>query len=96
MEEADALIEARLGRRPRFFAYPYGYHDARVRALAGKRYGGCFTTNLDYLRPSDAADALPRLDSHYLRSPRLVAALAGRPAHAYIALRRSLRLLRGH
>src|SRR5438309_3899207 len=31
MEEADTSIESRLGRRPRYFAYPYGYHDVRVR-----------------------------------------------------------------
>ena len=36
MEAADAAIEARLGRRPRFFAYPYGYHDSRVRAVAAE------------------------------------------------------------
>jgi len=96
MEEADALIEKRLGRRPRFFAYPYGYHDARVRSIAGKRYDGSFTTRLDYLSADDEPAALPRLDSHYLRSPRLVSSLPGRPTHAYIGLRRMLRRLRGH
>lgn len=96
MEEADAQIEAHLGRRPRFFAYPYGHHDARVRALAGKRYRGCFTTRLDYLDPSAQLNALPRLDAHYLRPPDLVRRLDGKPAHAYVALRRALRRLRGH
>jgi peptidoglycan/xylan/chitin deacetylase (PgdA/CDA1 family) len=96
MEEADASIEQRLGRRPRFFAYPYGYHDARVRAVARKRYAGSFTTKLDYLDGSADLDAIPRLDAHYLRSPALVRALPGRTAHAYIALRRQLRRLRGH
>jgi peptidoglycan/xylan/chitin deacetylase (PgdA/CDA1 family) len=96
MEEADAAIESRLGRRPRFFAYPYGYYDARVRAIAKKRYAGSFTTKLDYLDASVELDAIPRLDAHYLRSPALVRALPGRTAHVYIALRRALRLLRGH
>jgi peptidoglycan/xylan/chitin deacetylase (PgdA/CDA1 family) len=96
MEAADAAIEERLGRRPRFFAYPYGYHDSRVRAVARKRYAGCFTTKLDYVGPSAEPDAIPRLDAHYLRSPRLVRVLPSRGAHAYIALRRALRLLRGH
>ncbi len=95
-EEADTLIESRLGRRPRYFAYPYGYHDERVRAVACKRYRGCFTTRLDYIEPNPALDAIPRLDTHYLRSPRLVQAVAGRTAHAYIAIRRALRQLRGH
>ena len=94
-EEADALIETRLGRRPRFFAYPYGYHDARVRAVAGTRYNGCFTTRLDYLGLSIKLDALPRLDTHYLRSPALVRGLEGKSAQSYIMLRRALRRLRG-
>jgi len=96
MEEADSAIESRLGRRPRYFAYPYGHHDARVRAVAAKRYAGCFTTKLDYLHASADLDSIPRLDAHYLRSPGLVRALPGKPAHAYIALRRALRRVRGH
>lgn len=96
LEEADSTIEARLGRRPRFFAYPYGHHHARVRALAARRYTASFTTKLDYLGENVDLHALPRLDSHYLRSPRLVARLDSRAAHAYIGLRRALRLLRDH
>lgn len=96
MEEADARIEERLGRRPRYFAYPYGYHDSRVRAIAARRYAGCFTTKFDYVGPSTELDAVPRLDAHYLRSPDLVRALPGKRVQAYIALRRALRRLRGH
>ena len=96
MDEADGAIEARLGRRPQYFAYPYGYHDERVRMIAGRRYRGAFTTKLDYLGARVSLDAIPRLDTHYLRSPALVRALAGEPARAYIALRRALRKLRGH
>ena len=96
MEEADHAIESRLGRRPNYFAYPYGYHDGRIRSVARKRYRGAFTTKLDYLSPDSAADALPRLDTHYLRSPALVRALAGPSAHAYVAFRRALRRMRGY
>jgi peptidoglycan/xylan/chitin deacetylase (PgdA/CDA1 family) len=96
MEEADATIHARLGMRPRFFAYPYGFHDSRVRAVAAKRYAGCFTTKLEYLGAATELDAIPRLDAHYLRSSDFVRVLPGKRAHAYIALRRALRRLRGH
>jgi peptidoglycan/xylan/chitin deacetylase (PgdA/CDA1 family) len=96
MEEADAAIEARLGRRPRYFAYPYGAHDARVRAVAGKRYAASVTTKLDYVGEATQLDAVPRLDSHYLRSPKFVRTLPSGRAHAYIAFRRAARLLRGH
>lgn len=96
MDEANALIEKRLGRKPRYFAYPYGYHDARVRSLASKRYAGCFTTVLDFLTATDDPAALPRLDSHYLRSPRLFTHMPSGSVHAYIRFRRALRRLRGH
>jgi peptidoglycan/xylan/chitin deacetylase (PgdA/CDA1 family) len=96
MEEADTAIENRLGRRPRYFAYPYGFHDSRVRAVAARRYAGCFTTKLDYVGASTELDSIPRLDAHYLRSPDFVRVLPGKRAHAYIALRRTLRRLRGH
>jgi len=94
-EEADAAIEVRVGRRPAYFAYPYGYHDARVRAVAGRRYRACFTTRLDYLGGDDDPSALPRLDSHYLRSPRLVRALASPMMRHYVGFRGALRRLRG-
>lgn len=96
MEEADEAIERRLGRRPQYFAYPYGYHDERVRAIVGRRYRGAFTTRLDYLGANVTLDELPRLDTHYLRSPALVRSLASQPTRAYIAFRRALRRLRGY
>lgn len=96
LREADDMIENRLGRLPRYFAYPYGHHDERVRAIAARRYQGCFTTRLDYLHPGAALNALPRLDVHYLRSARLIGKLEGRRARTYIAIRRALRMLRGH
>mgnify|MGYP002777087405 CR=1 FL=1 len=96
MEEADETIEARLGRRPRFFAYPYGFQNERARTAAVNRYQASFTTKLGFLRVRDPLSALPRLDSHYLRSPRLVSSLPGASARTYIALRRALRRLRRH
>ena len=95
-ESAEEAIASRLGVRPRYFAYPYGFYDSRVRAIARKRYNGSFTTKLDYVGPSAELDALPRLDAHYLRSPNLARALPSKRAHSYIALRRALRRLRGH
>lgn len=96
MEEADSTIEARLGRRPKYFAYPFGYYNDCARAIARKRYAGSFTTKLNYLNGEAERDAIPRLDAHYLSSPALVRVLSGKWAHAYIALRRAMRHLRGH
>ena len=95
LEEADAAIEARVGRLPRYFAYPYGYENERVRAVARRRYRASFTTRLDYLGEDNDRAALPRLDSHYLRSPRLVRSLASPMVRHYVSLRGVLRRLRG-
>ena len=95
MGQADALIERRLGRTPAFFAYPYGHHDATVRAAASRRYAASFTTELAVLGPNDAPERLPRLDSHYLRSPALLKRIEGAPVGLYFKLRYLLRAIRG-
>lgn len=94
METADRIITDRLGRRPRYFAYPYGLHDAAVRAEAGRRYRAGFTTRLAYLDGGDDPAQLPRLDSHYLRDPRLIRRLNHASGRGYIGLRRLIRQIR--
>ena len=39
-ERADETIASILGVRPRYFAYPYGLNDTRVRSFARERYVG--------------------------------------------------------
>jgi peptidoglycan/xylan/chitin deacetylase (PgdA/CDA1 family) len=95
MAANDALIAARLGRTPSYFAYPYGYHDARVRRVAARRYRASVTTEFDHLRPDSTPDRLPRLDSHYLRHPVVMRNLASPGVGAYLALRGLIRRLRG-
>jgi peptidoglycan/xylan/chitin deacetylase (PgdA/CDA1 family) len=94
-ERANETIERRLGRRPRFFAYPYGYYNARIRAIAGARYRACVTTEFRPLRGDDAPAALPRLDSYYLRSAWVLRNLAGWRGSIYLGLRGALRGLKG-
>lgn len=94
-EEADAVIERRVGRRPAYFAYPYGYYDTRVQRLARYRYRACFTTRLAFLSKGDDPLALPRLDSHYFRSPLLVRAMGSPMVRRYIHMRGVIRRLRG-
>lgn len=94
MAAADDLIAEHLGRRPQFFAYPYGYHDARVRGLAAARYRAAFTTDLRFLPDIIDPAAVPRLDSHYLRSGYLVRHLGSHAARSYLQCRRLLRCVR--
>lgn len=92
---ADRLIEQYLGRRPMYFAYPYGYHDARVRGCLRSRYRASVTTRLSVLGASDDRACLPRLDSYYLRAPWLYRHLDAPATRAYLAWRGVLRRLRG-
>lgn len=94
--EADMLIARRLGRAPRYFAYPYGAADARVRDLLRDRYRACLTTLLRPLRTVEDQAALARLDSYYLRHPWLFCDLRAWHVRSYLALRRWLRRLRGN
>ena len=66
-ESADETIEARLGVRPRYFAYPYGRSNARVRAFTRTRYAGSFTTDLRMLRHQEDTAELP--ETRRLLSP---------------------------
>lgn len=93
MAVADDLIERHVGRRPRYFAYPYGFHGAAAREVASATYDASFTTELAFLGRGPR-ERLPRLDSHYLRSPVLLSQLGGPAARMYIELRRAIRTLR--
>lgn len=93
-ESADEIIASRLGVRARYFAYPYGLSDARVRAFAGQRYCGSLTTDLRRLRRDEDKAALPRLDTYYLRHDMIFRDLHALHSRAYLGLRRALRLLR--
>jgi peptidoglycan/xylan/chitin deacetylase (PgdA/CDA1 family) len=94
-ETADALIERQVGRRPRYFAYPFGYHDRRVRERIGSRYAAAFTTALAPLAPGGDRSRLPRLDAHYLRSRLWYERIDAPATRGYFMLRRALRILRG-
>jgi peptidoglycan/xylan/chitin deacetylase (PgdA/CDA1 family) len=93
-ESADETIEARLGVRPRYFAYPYGRSDARVRDFARSRYAGSVTTDLRMLRHEEDSAALPRLDAYYLRHRLIFDDLRSLHARGFLAFRRALRRLR--
>jgi peptidoglycan/xylan/chitin deacetylase (PgdA/CDA1 family) len=93
-EGADETIAMRLGSRPRYFAYPYGKSDARVRAVARSRYAGSFTTDLRMLRAEEDKAELPRLDAYYLRHELIFANLRAFNTRAYLAFRRALRRIR--
>ncbi len=94
-ERCDAIIEKEFGRRPSYFAYPYGFYNRHVRGLAGARYKACVTTKLDYLSEDNDRAALPRLDSYYLQNAFFAKDLFSLKTRKYIAARAVLRKMRG-
>ena len=93
-ERADETIASVLGIRPRYFAYPYGFNDTRVRSFTRERYVGSLTGEIRMLRHEEDPAALPRLETYYFRKEFLFRNLQSIPTLAYVSLRRTLRRFR--
>ena len=94
-ETADDLIEKRVGRKPEYFAYPYGYRNEQAREVARRRYRAAVSTQLGILSGQQDAADLPRLDSYYLRAGWIQQNLDSPLSGAYLSARGWLRTLRG-
>ena len=94
-EAADELIEKRLGRRPQYFAYPYGYKNNTVCDFARSRYKAAVTTELKILDGNEDTARLPRLDSYYLQGQWMQGNLDTSLSRIYLSLRGLMRTLRG-
>jgi peptidoglycan/xylan/chitin deacetylase (PgdA/CDA1 family) len=94
-ETADDLIGKRLGRRPQYFAYPYGYKNDSVCEFVRSRYKGAVTTELRMLASHEDTANLPRLDSYYLQGRWLQCNLDTILSRKYLWFRSLLRTLRG-
>ena len=90
------VIEQRLGRCPRAFAYPYGYYDERVAQFAADRFDWAVTTNFRPLKVGEDRARVPRLDAYYFRELSVHQHFGRRRFSAYLSMRRALRLLRSH
>jgi peptidoglycan/xylan/chitin deacetylase (PgdA/CDA1 family) len=93
-EAADEAIAVRLGVAPRYFAYPYGLNDGRVRDFVRYRYRGSLTAELRPLTSEEDIAALPRLDTYYLRRNMVFGDLEALYTRAFLALRHRLRQLK--
>ncbi len=92
---ADRLIERHVGRRPRYFAYPFGHANRRVAEWIAKRYEAAFTNRLGFLSMHSGRGSLPRVDAHYLRGTFAQLPLTAPPMHVYLMFRKGLRVMRG-
>ena len=92
LSESKRLIEAETGREVRFFCYPYGRHNERVRRAVSACYGGGACTT-DLCTAGSDADrfALPRIDAHYLRNFTIFQSMFTARFHLYIHARKIMR-----
>lgn len=91
IEGSAADIEARTGRRPRSFCYPYGTYDDGTVAEVARAYDQGCTTELRLLADGDEPHRLPRLDAYYYRRPGRLEAWGSPAFHRHLAARRLLR-----
>jgi peptidoglycan/xylan/chitin deacetylase (PgdA/CDA1 family) len=92
---ADSMIEKYLGRRPVYFAYPFGYHGKPAREFVARHYHGAVTTELRMLGQCDDTAAIPRIDSYYLQSETIINHIDSLPVRGYLAARNILRNWKG-
>lgn len=69
LETSARTLEARTGRRPDDFAYPYGELNESVAAAVARSYLRACTTELRALGVPERPHLLPRLDMYYFRKP---------------------------
>lgn len=93
--KADEIITSRLGRKPKYFAYPYGFHTQTASDYLRPRYSGCLTTELRKLGNDEDSALLPRLDAYYLRSQVHIRLFDSTLMHFYLKFRNGMRKLKG-
>lgn len=77
--EAREVLQREVRADVRSFAYPYGAAPSPdARRVVARTYESACTTTLGYVTHGADEYALPRVDAHYVRRPRLLrSALAG-------------------
>jgi peptidoglycan/xylan/chitin deacetylase (PgdA/CDA1 family) len=87
-------LEERIGQTVDSFAYPYGDHSPRVRAVVGRHFRlGC-STRLAPVSPRGDLLDLPRLDIYYFRNQFWFEGLGRLHGRGYLAARQALRGIR--
>lgn len=92
--ESRTVIERRTGARPTSLAYPFGFWNRSVREKASQCYRCACTTDLAFATSASDLFALPRLEMHYFRSPRLFRLLTSGLLPLYLTMRRVPRNIR--
>lgn len=91
LDRSTAMLEDLSQRPVGSFAYPFGRHDARVRAAAWRRYGTCLTIGARRARLGEDLDRIERVDAWYLQRSWQARLLPGHAGDVYLAVRRLAR-----
>ncbi len=99
LRECKDQIAQRLGRPPRWLAYPYGASSIQIQQIASRYFDLAVGTKLRFLPAHPNAMDLPRIDTFYLRdsfppNSLPIARLLTPVGSAYIGVRNLLRQLR--
>jgi peptidoglycan/xylan/chitin deacetylase (PgdA/CDA1 family) len=86
----QSRLEDLVGRSVRSFACPYGdWPQVPARGLLEQTYDSVCGTRLGIVRPDADPYALPRVDAHYVRSPRLLGRVVRGRDLGYLPVRRA-------
>lgn len=94
MSGSKRAIEDALGRKVETFAYPFGKHNVEIKQIAKENFTAACSTNLGKVRPNSDFFSLNRLDSYYLKNPRLFGMLSSKPFDRYIQFRQAMRIVK--
>ncbi len=95
IRESQRLLEERLQKPIRYFAYPYGSVDSRLKQVVGSSFDAAFSTQLDLISKKSELTNLERVDVYYLRLQACYRLLAAPAAFCiYVMARNGARHLR--
>jgi len=84
-------IESRIHRPVVSFAYPYGYHDRRVKHAVGRHFRYACTTVLGHNGPNTDPLSIRRIDAFYLKRESMLLRAARGELGGWCAKRQVLR-----
>ena len=92
-QKSDQIILHNTGCHPKYFAFPFGHHNAMTRDVVRRRYRASVSTELETLHLDCDSAALPRIDSYYLKSKFMIEHIDSLSSRLYLKLRSNLRTI---
>jgi len=94
VRDSKSMIEDTLGCAVTAFAYPFGYHNRRVREIVQSHCACACSARLGMAKRTSDPFALERVDMYYFRTERLFRIMLTRRFLSYVRLRNIPRQVR--